>query len=287
MEKPSLILKQYLVMPIIATEARVAEILEEIKKPQSDVALNGLFLMLVSYIESMKKEILIYFLKYHPEKIDTNTIEVDKTLLTKLDDFNLLERFITDYVERIPYWKLKKLFYSVLEIEKPQNKSEIERIVNKRNELIHKNLEMNYKLGVAGKASVPIEYLSDSINQYMKFISYLKSSISITYNQYTKINALKNLWYYTFETSLCANFSEYWGIDEEKDTIVSCKYPKIANELSKIEIFMLQVWRSQVCGANLDFPFMISIDRHFQKCFFMFLRLSMDISLYQEAILMK
>jgi len=43
MNKPTIILKQYLIMPIIATEERIKEIEEEIQKNHSDVSLNGLF----------------------------------------------------------------------------------------------------------------------------------------------------------------------------------------------------------------------------------------------------
>lgn len=280
MNKPTIILKQYLIMPIVATEERIVEIKEEIHKYHSDVSINGLFLMLVSYIESMKKEIIMYYLKYHPEKIDAKTIKIDRLILMESDDFNLLESIIVDYIEKMPYWKLKELFYSALQIEKPSNHNKIEKIIKKRNELIHKNLEVNFKLREVAKASISVEYLSSSLDEYINFLSYLKSSISFSFNHYTKLNALKNLWYYTFKTSLCSDFTVYWHIDEENDALTGCKYPKIAEDLSKIEKFMLEVWRSQVCGAKLEFPYMISIDSHFQKCFFMFLKLSKDIFLY-------
>lgn len=280
MNKPTIILKQYLIMPIIATEERIKEIEVEIQKNQSDVSLNGLFLMLVSYIESMKKEIIMYFLKYHPEKIDVRTIEVDLLILKESDDFDLMKILIVDYIEKMQYWKLKKLFYSALQIEKPSNHNEIGQIVKKRNELIHKNLEIDYKLGEVKKTTITAEYLKSSLDEYNSFITHLKSSISVSFNHYTKLNALKNLWHYTFKTSLCSDFTDYWHIDEKNDALGGCKYPKIAEDLSKIEKFMLQIWRSQVCGAKLEFPYMISIDRHFQKCFFMFLKLSKDIFLY-------
>lgn len=280
MNKPTIILKQYLIMPIIATEERIKEIEVEIQKNQSDVSLNGLFLMLVSYIESMKKEIIMYFLKYHPEKIDAKTIEVDLLILKESDDFDLMKSLIVDYTEKMPNWKLRKLFYSALQIEKPSNHNEISKIVKKRNELIHKNLEIDYKIGEVTKATITVEYLKSSLDEYNSFISDLKSSISISFNHYTKLNALKNLWHYTFKTSLCSDFTDYWHIDEKNDALVGCKYPRVAEALSSIEKFMLEIWRSQVCHAKLDFPNMISIDTHFQRCFFMFLKLSNDTFLY-------
>ena len=58
MKKPVLIIKDNLLMPIQATERRISEINKEMASTGNPVILNGLFLMAVSYIESMQKEVL-------------------------------------------------------------------------------------------------------------------------------------------------------------------------------------------------------------------------------------
>jgi hypothetical protein len=267
-------------MPIIATEARIDEISSEIKNNTTNVGLNGLFLMLVSYIESMQKEIIKYNLKYQPEKIIDNTIEVNKSVLIEFEDFHIMEHLLSDYLDKMPNWKLSKLFYKVLNIEKPLNETEIEKIKKRRNELIHKNLEIDFKRGEIRQDNVNVEYLTKCINEYTEYLNKLKYLISESFASYTKINALKNLWHYTFKTPLCKNFSDYWYVDEKNDALSGCKHPEFEDGLSSGEKFMLDIWRSQVCRCKFDFPNMASIGSHYQKCLFMFLKLSNDIFLY-------
>lgn len=137
MEKPVIIVKDKLLMPILATKNRVDEIKKEVSSVSSRVCLNGLFLMLVSYIESMQKEVLRYYLKYHPEKIvnKQKTIEIDKNTLVDNEDFYLIESLVSEYIDRIPYWQLIELFYTVLKIKKPDNdlNIDIENIKKRRN----------------------------------------------------------------------------------------------------------------------------------------------------------
>lgn len=267
-------------MPIIATEARVDEIKKELNQATSNVILNGLFLMLVSYIESMQKEIIKYSLKYRPDKISNNFVKVDKSILEENEDFYLLERIVTDYIEKMPYWELSKLFYNVLEITKPGNENEILNIKKRRNELIHANLKVNFKHKVILQDYITAGYLSDCLNEYEKYLNDLKSKVLSSFVGCSKLDALKNLWHFTFKTPLCSNFSDYWHIDNENDIIYGCKYPETEGSLSSSEKFMLNIWRSQVCGCKVDFLNMASIGEHYQNCLYMFLKLSNDIFLY-------
>src|SRR3990170_1575588 len=97
-EKP--ILKNNLLMPL-ATKNRINEIKEEINSVNSPVIINGLFLMLVSYLESMRKEILRYYLKYFPEKINKEKIEISINIIRENRDFYLIESFVSEYIEKI------------------------------------------------------------------------------------------------------------------------------------------------------------------------------------------
>lgn len=267
-------------MPILATEVRVDEIRKELKNDPTNVNLNGLFLMLVSYTESMQKEIIKYYLKYHPEKISGDSIEVDKAILVENEDFYLLESIVVNHIDKMPYWKLSKLFYDVLRIRKPTNESKIQKIKDRRNELIHKNLEVNFKRKEIRQDFIDKLYLENCLDEYGKYLIDIKTCISEVFVTHSKINVLKNLWHYTFKTPLCSNFYDYWYVDNEKDSILGCKHPEMEGGLSSSEKFMLEIWRSQVCGGKVDFLNMASIGGHFQNCLYTFLKLSNDLFLY-------
>jgi hypothetical protein len=266
-------------MPILATEARIAEISNELDTANA-VNCNGLFLMLVSYIESMQKEVLNYYLKHQPEKLPANSIEVDKSVLVDGEDFYLLERIISEHIEKMPYWRLSKLFFEVLRIKKPDNHKTIQNIKQRRNELIHNNLKIDFKRKEVKHDSVEPKFLSECIAEYIAYLDSLKDEISRVYYRFSKINAIKNLWFYTFKTPLCGVFESYWHIDIENDVVFGCKRPDIEHGLSSGEKFMLDIWRSQVCGGEVDFLNMISLDCHFQRCLYLFLKLSNDMFLY-------
>lgn len=282
MRKPLIILKDYLLIPILATEARVDEIREELKNNPTNVNLNGLFLMLVSYTESMQKEIIKYYLKYNPEKISGNFIELDKTILVENEDFYLLESIAENHINKMPYWKFSELFYDVLEIRRPSNESKIQKIKDRRNDLIHKNLIVNFKYNEIHQDFIDKVYLENCLDEYGKYLIDIKTDISEVYVTYSKINVLKNLWHYTFKTPLCSNFYDYWHVDSEKDSILGCKHPKMEDGLSSSEKLMLEIWRSQVCGGKVDFLNMASIGKHFQNCLYSFLKLSNDLFLYSR-----
>ncbi len=279
-KRPQIILKSNLIMPILATEAKINEIKKELDHITSNVSLNGLFLLLVSYIESMQKEIIKHYLKYRPEKISGSSIEVEKAVLIESEDFYFLERIVADYIDKMPYWRLSALFFDVLGIKEPENEKGIQKIKKRRNDLIHKNLIIDFKHKKIGQDSINITFLNDCIKEYENYLSELKSTISLTFNKFSKINALENLWHYTFTTPLCSNFSDYWHLDIENDTIIGCKHPEIEDCLSSSEMFMLEIWRSQVCGSKVSFINMSSIGNHYQNCLYLFLKLSNDLFLY-------
>ncbi|SHL46242.1 hypothetical protein [Flavobacterium saccharophilum] len=280
MKKPLVIIKDHLLMPILATETRVHEIKKEIKTDTTNVVLNGLFLMLASYNESMKKEVVKYYLKYRPEKISDKTIIIDKMTLVNSEDFNLSESIIDDYLEKIKYWELSKLFYNLLSIEKPANENIIQKIVDRRNELIHKNLKINFKHKEILQDSIDELYLTNCLKEYEKYLIDIKTKVSTNFIAFSKLRALENLWHHTFQTPLCSNFSDYWYIDSEKDCISGCKHPEIVDNLSSSEKFMLGIWQSQVCGAKVDFPNMASLSKRTQNNLYLFLKLSNDLFFY-------
>lgn len=109
-------------MPIQATELRIFEIKNELEKGVSNVILNGLFLMLVSYLESMQKEIISYYLKYQPEKILINPIKLDRDILLENEDFYLLESILKTHIEKSHIGNCQKYFMMLSELKNQETK---------------------------------------------------------------------------------------------------------------------------------------------------------------------
>lgn len=274
-----LIIIDNLLMPIRAIHLKVEEIRKEMLSVNSPLIITSMFLMLVSYLESMQKEVLRYYLKYDPKMITTKKmIEIDIDTLIDNEDFNLMDCLVSDCIEKMSYRDIAKLFFKVLDIKEPDN--DIKSIKKRRNELIHKNLKMDFKQAKAEHDYINSEYLSLSMDEYVKYLNCIQIQICDKYGKYTKLNALKNLWNYTFNTPLCNNFEDYWYIERDSDSISGWKTCQYEKSLSHSETFMLSIWRSQVSGYKVDFINMSSLGHHMQICLYMFLKLSNDIFLY-------
>ena len=282
MKKPDLIVVENLLIPVTATISKIAMAQSEVKSTSSRECQNGLFLMTVAFVESMHKEILKYFLRYNPEKISNKkTIEVRKTTLIENEDFHILESLIDEVVDKMPFWQVIKYFYDTMKINKPDNFKTIEAIQKNRNQLIHDNIQVEYKQGSVNHNLFDINYIQSSLSEYEEYLIHLNDEILRKYSEFTRMNALKNLWYYTFKTPLCAKFEDYWHTDLENDSITGYKSPEYEGGLSHSETFMLSIWRSQVSGYKVDFLNMSSLGKNIQACLFMFLKLSNDIFMYR------
>jgi hypothetical protein len=224
---------------------------------------------------------LTYYLKYLPEKIPVRkTLEIDKAVLVANEDFRFIEHLISEFVRGMYYPQFLDVFYKALGIKKPANESSIREIKERRNEIIHKNLRTDFKHKKVEHEQVDSGYLAYSLNEYSMYLNSLKTDISSKYAKCTKLNALREMWHYTFETPLCANFEEFWYVDTDSDSILGYKDPRKAASLSHSEVFMLGIWRSQVSGYKVDFINMSSLGEHMQFCLYTFLKLSNDIFMY-------
>ena len=176
------------------------------------------------------------------------------------------------------------MFYNELDIPKPDSKlnKEVIDIRSTRNELVHKNLQLDYKK----KRIRELNHLDKNIIEkylgiYNKYLNHIQLSISERYAEYSKLNALRKLWHYTFSTPLCEKFEDYWYIDEESDAIQGYKNPEKAVGLSSSERFLLDIWKSQVTYHDVKFINWTSISKEVKSKMFLFLKLSNDIFLYQ------
>ncbi|PIE74465.1 MAG: hypothetical protein CSA18_04945 [Deltaproteobacteria bacterium] len=282
MNKPNLIIVENMLMPIRGTLNRIANLKCEVKSISNLEGQTGLFIMAVAFVESMHKEVLRYYLKYNPEKItNKKTIEISKVLLVRNEDFYILESLVDELIDKMSYWQSMKIFYEILKIHKPENLKTIESIQKYRNQIIHKNMQIEYKQGSVNHMFPDIDYILSSLSEYEKYLSDLNNKIYRKFSKFTRVNTLKNLWHYTFKTPFCKKFEDYWHIDLENDSIIGYKCPEYEKELSHSESFMLGIWRSQVSDCKVDFLNLSSLGKDVQSCLFMFLKLSNDIFMYK------
>ena len=237
----------------------------------------------------MHKEILKYYFKYNIQQIPQKSkvsiskdrlINIFQETLNNNEDFYMSEKFLSRYVNEIKYNKLMPIFYKALKINQPDNYNNIKDIQNRRNALIHSNIIIDFKHKKVNEQYIDSDYLNFTLEEYEKYLNSLTRQISTHYSENTKLNALKNLWYYTFSTPLCAKFEDWWVIREEEDNIFAYKGNPLYNNLSSSEKFMLDIWRGQLTNYKVGFLNMSSLDDHTQNCLYMFLKLSNDIFMY-------
>lgn len=283
-DKPILVIKDHLLLPVKSTMKQCKDILGTAKDARENpILLNGLYLMAVAYVESMQREILAYYFTHHPAKIQKgkkgNKISVSQQALFGSEGFSLMEDLAKDYVRELRYNELLEAFNENLKINF-DNDEAILAIQKSRNELIHYNTNYNYKQKQIQEHNVNYAKLASDIEIYQVYLRYIEQCISSKFARNTKIKALENLWHYTFRTPLCANFENYWQVDKDKDTITRCLNPEMEDCLSSSEKFMLSIWRSQWNNRPMEFINMASLGRRNQNCFYLFLKLMNDVFIY-------
>jgi hypothetical protein len=279
MKKPSLILKDHLLVPVSATGARIAEIRRQESRREGSAILDGQFVMLVSYLESMQKEVLKYYLKHHPEKLsEKKSIDIDKSLLAA--SYSLVERLASAYVERLPSQRLQELFFDALGLVRPASDQAVAAVRKRRNKLVHANLSVDLKQESARGDHISFDNLSDALAACDTYVADIENQVSRLYARCTRLSVLKKLWRYTFLTPLCASFDDYWAADSDKDRLIGFKTTRVEEGLSHSERFMLGIWRSQVSPYNVEFVNMASLGDRMRACLYMFLQLQEDIFMY-------
>lgn len=283
-DKPILIIKDHLLLPVKNTTEQCKDILDTAKDARENtIMLNGLYLMAVAYIESMQRENLAYYFTHNPAKIKKGKrgtkISVSQQALFGSEGFSLIEDIAKDYVRELRYNELLEAFNENLKINY-DNDEAILAIQESRNELIHYNTSYNYKHKRIQEQNIDYAKLVSDIERYQDYLKTVKQSISGNFARNTKIKALENLWHYTFRTPLCGDFEAYWQVDRDKDTITRCLNPEVERSLSSSEKFMLSIWRSQWNSRPMEFINMASLDRRNKNCFYLFLKLMNDVFIY-------
>lgn len=269
MDKPILLQKKKLVKPIEQALERIEKIRLRKVSNADEIILEGLFALGVASFEHSISDTLKTFLTQIPGKLDLKTKPVTKT---QLIDGNPLEQAVESKVNFISYKSLPDIIkYFTKTTDIPENivsKDEMNQLLElkaTRNLLIHNNLMVNpiYEEtagpnkrsgnGNCGRLRINQDYLFKSLFVMRTVLEKIKTELLEKYKDFTKINAVKNLFNYIFKTPVM-NFDNEFDIDEERDTISAIKRnTSHKKDLSSSERLFFDIWVAHTHGYPFEF----------------------------------
>lgn len=146
-----------------------------------------------------------------------------------------------------------------------------------RNALIHNggtpsndllNKAKFYKVDPRIDINFSKELINNFIDDYHAIFNFLENKVRKTYsfyNEKTRIEKLKELWYRCFDSPILA-FEDYWDIDYKNDLIVNIKYPRFENSISSGEEILLSIWRHQYYDAIKTKEFLLCSINYREIC---------------------
>ncbi|WP_094603392.1 hypothetical protein SPSIL_014280 [Sporomusa silvacetica DSM 10669] len=257
--RPILLTLKDLLKPISLAKKNINE--TQKNDQLSEFVIQGVFVLLVSRFEIMITDILLYYLKWMPNKLEFKEAKFSKDeLLSEI----LINLQIEKSVNSLSYKNLREVldfFFHTLSINVSDKEKYIDKLIEikeTRNLLLHNNLIVNRnyieKAGILkrsdrleDKLKLDKQYLIEAKMILESLIFDIEKSLIEKYSNYSKIVALKSLWNYLF-TSPIMNFEDYWIIDEASDSIIALKRYKYEDGLSGSERLFLGMWRAHFNG---------------------------------------
>lgn len=279
-DRPNLLIVSNLTHSAEHTRAALSELASRTQKFGDDPVVNqGLFVLAVSYVESMLNDTLKYYLSVFPQKLNRQSLNATMEDLLS-NQFDLVEAQIEKFLHSLAYKPIHEIvtyFCQALSLDADADRlvRPLREIKATRNILLHNRLVTNsVYVEQAGefrrtselrqKLSVDAAYLSSSIATMAQFVDELIRLMREKYRTYTKAQAIKRLWAFTFDSPILP-FGDFWDVDKERDRIYSRENPH-ENRLSYSEKAFLNVWRVHFSGRTCGHaPFtMHAFDEHNQ-----------------------
>jgi len=269
MTPPRLLILKRLLDPSLQAQNTVEEIKNKLPTTESEsIELKGVFVFLVSALETMLTDTHVYFLQAFPEAFDFKDAKFSKDeILACTLPADLIERQIEKNAITLAYGSfpdLLKAFTKSLGIAEPAlDQATVDRVIEikeTRNILLHNKLVTNrLYISRAGpfrrsedegrKLPLTAEYVNSACESVSALIEDLQIRMRAKYSEYTRIAAFRRLWDFLFCSPLL-KFDDYWRLDEEKDQISSLKQSDREHHLSSSEQSFLAVWRMHFNGWN-------------------------------------
>lgn len=273
-QSTNILIFEELIEPIKNSISELDLILLDLNHLEKDYLIKGIFAYVISLFESSIIECTERFLCSYPQKIPEGKLNLSKQqdiLLNNTFSQNVIELLINDYLSNITYDKTEnflKFFSEILEIENIGNlytKALVEK-KERRNLLLHNNLIIDNKYirntkcdpkKRGAKLIITKEYLRETIDSIKVILEKTESNINIKYGSFSKIKAIKEIWYHLFDSSLMV-FEKHWIIKNDKIIGYNSDHLKeVINNLSSSEKTILAYWlqnfNSSICDRFFKF----------------------------------
>ena len=269
MKKPILLTKYDLVVPIKQALDRLEKIRQRKAVNDDKIILEGLFVLAVASFENSLNDTLKVLLTHIPEKLDSKLDNISKEDLIEGDP---LQKAIQNKVNSISYKNLREIIDYFIKTTSINDNSisdvqfeKLQEIKATRNLLLHNNLKINNiynetsgplrRSGRENRLEIDQNYLYLSIVTLKDILQAFSSELVEKYNNYTRVNAVKNLWTFMFNTPVLV-FENEWEIDYENDFVKSYRHEQSnRSSLSGGEEFLFSIWLSHFNGDRLRTDF--------------------------------
>lgn len=269
MNRPILLQKNKLVKPIEQALERIEKIRQRKMNNADSIILEGLFALGVSSFENSLSDTLRILFSHIPEKLDIKTEQISKK---QLIDGNPLDQAIENKVNSIGYKNLPDILMYFTKITGIDENivSEVElnsltEIKATRNLLIHNNLILNsFYIGSAGpnkrrsqgsngRLIIDQEYLYQSLVTMRGILRKFRDALLEKYVDYTRVNAIKKLFDFIFQTPIMS-FDNEFDVDLESDRIRNLKPETSRKEgLATSERLYYDIWVAHSHGNGFEF----------------------------------
>lgn len=242
--------------------------LNEIETKSTDdlVINNGLFLMSYAMFEDSIRELMRVILLAFPEKLEMKSCTVTRQQVGEIADVGhsiIIDNELYLLFKNGTRKQLGYLFGLITEISSKSFPEDVNIMIDKceeislyRNAIIHNGSKVSeelyrkcryFKRTHKGTLRVSKDTLSDFIDVFRTLFDYIKELSNRKYrfyNEISRVEKLRNLWYRNFDSSILI-FEDYWEIDYDRDLITNYKYPRCERSISSGEKVYLSFWKNQ------------------------------------------
>jgi hypothetical protein len=266
--KPELLTVSQLREPVARARSLLAGIEAESTGPGThDAVLWGLFTLAVSSLEVLTTDLLKVFMWTKP--IDLSKLE---GLQVRRDDripYDALaaqvDKAVTNACKGASADQLMPIVKELglrLSISR-RSRGLLTEMRATRNALLHHGLEYTDSYARSAGRLARSPYLSDDekrlylpldqpyvracVTEIKSAIDRLGRAIDTRYGNYTRLVALRHLWYYMFWSPILI-FDDHWGVDEAGDRVIQGKQHPACGGLSSTERMFYGLWKSHFHG---------------------------------------
>lgn len=196
--------------------------LESLNNVIEDGTEKPYFIYAYSLFESTITEILRYYLKAFPYKIDKNIVVGKEIVLNSCRSSNIIDIMIDQNIRRYScksLYEYMQFFMCIQDLEMVLDKTSIDRIASLRNSIVHDDIKniLVYKHTNSGNeygSKVNISQYKYFMHQLVAFLKEYMICMESKYSGYSLEKLARTIWDNTFSTPLL-EFDKVWKFHPE------------------------------------------------------------------------